>query len=85
MPAIARIGDAISHGGSIIAGAGRTLAEGKSIARKGDSVLCSQHGMQTITGGSSAVIIEGKPVAHVGDAVSCGATIIGGAGSVQAG
>ncbi|MEI7834300.1 MAG: PAAR domain-containing protein [bacterium] len=62
-----------------------TLAEGAPIARKGDPVICSQHGMQTITGGSSAVIIEGKPVARVGDAVSCGATIIGGAGSVQAG
>ncbi len=85
MPAVARIGDAISHGGSIIAGAGRTLAEGKSIARKGDPVLCSQHGMQTITGGSSAVVIEGKPVARVGDAISCGATITGGAGTVQVG
>ncbi|MEI7834632.1 MAG: PAAR domain-containing protein, partial [bacterium] len=79
------IGDAISHGGSIIAGAGRTLAEGVPIARKGDPVLCSQHGMQTITGGSSPVLVEGQPVARVGDAVSCGATITGGVGTVQVG
>ncbi len=85
MLAVARVGDAISHGGSIIAGAGRTFAEGVPIARKGDSVLCSQHGMQTITGGSSNVRVEGKPVARVGDTISCGATITGGAGTVQVG
>ncbi|MHB9129732.1 MAG: PAAR domain-containing protein [Armatimonadota bacterium] len=85
MPAIARIGDAISHGGSIISGAGRTLVEGQPAARQGDSVSCAQHGMQTITGGSSIVIVEGKPVARLGDGVSCGATISSGAGTVQAG
>ena len=85
MPAIARIGDAISHGGSIIGGATHTFAEWKLVARKGDAVSCAQHGMQTISGGSSTVLVESQPVARVGDAVSCGATITGGAGSVEAG
>ena len=85
MPAVARVGDAISHGGSILGGAARTLAEGQPVARQGDAVNCSEHGMQTITGGSSTVLVEGQPVARVGDAVSCGATIVGGASSVLAG
>ena len=85
MPAVARQGDAISHGGAIISGASRTLAEGHPVARKGDPVSCAQHGMQTIAGGSTTVLVEGKPVARVGDAISCGATIVSGAGTVQAG
>lgn len=85
MPAIARQGDAISHGGSILGGATRTLVEGRPAARQGDAVSCSTHGMQTITGGSGSVLVEGQPVARVGDAISCGATIVSGATSVQAG
>ena len=85
MSAVARQGDAISHGGSIFGGAARTRAEGKPVARQGDAVNCSEHGMQTITGGSGTVLVEGKPVARVGDAISCGATIISGAASVHAG
>ena len=85
MPAVARVGDAISHGGTITSGAARTLAEGQPVARQGDAVSCSEHGMQTITGGSGTVLVEGKPMARVGDAISCGATIIAGAATVQAG
>ena len=85
MPAIARIGDAISHGGTIIGGASRTLVAGQPAARIGDPVSCAQHGLQTISGGSSTVLVEGKPVARVGDMVSCGATISSGASTAQAG
>jgi uncharacterized Zn-binding protein involved in type VI secretion len=85
MPAIARQGDAISHGGSITSGATRTRVEGQPVARQGDPVSCDKHGPQTITGGSASVLVEGNPVARVGDLVSCGATIISGAGTVQAG
>ena len=85
MPAVARQGDAISHGGSIMSGAARTLAEGQPVARQGDAVSCSEHGMQTITGGSAIVLVEGQPVARVGDTVSCGATIISGAMTVLVG
>ena len=85
MAVIARLGDTISHGGSIIGGAARTLVEGQPAARQGDPVSCNKHGMQTIIGGSSTVMVEGKSVARVGDMVSCGATIISGSGTVQAG
>lgn len=85
MPAIARQGDAISHGGTITGGATRTLVEGNPVARQGDPVQCAQHGMQSITGGSSIVMVEGQAVARVGDLVSCGATISSGAGTVEAG
>jgi len=84
MPAIARQGDAISHGGTICGGAARTLAEGRPIARRGDAVQCSEHGLQTITGGSATVLVEGQPVARVGDPVSCGAMIVIGANTVKA-
>ena len=90
MPAIARVGDSISHDGiiidgMIISGASRTKVEGKLAARQGDQVLCSKHNLQTIAGGSSNVLIEGNPVARVGDMTSCGAFIISGAGTVEAG
>lgn len=84
MAAIARLGDAISHGGSIIGGAARTLVEGQLAARQGDQVSCIKHGMQTIIGGSAMVLVEGKPVARVGDPVSCGATIVSGATKTEA-
>lgn len=85
MPAVARQGDAISHGGVITGGASRTFAEGQPIARQGDAVSCSEHGLQTISGGSGSVLVEGQPVARVGDAISCGATITSGVASVLAG
>jgi len=85
MPAIARVGDAISHGGAITGGASRTLVEGQPAARQGDPVSCAQHGLQSISGGSATVLVEGQPVARVGDAISCGATILAGASTVQAG
>ena len=89
MPALARIGDQITHDGvrfgAIATGAARTLVAGAPVARVGDLALCPQHGMQTITGGSATVLVEGKPVARVGDLVSCGATIVSGAVTVQAG
>jgi uncharacterized Zn-binding protein involved in type VI secretion len=89
MPAIARIGDRVTHNhvqyGVIRTGAPRTLVEGMPAARIGDLVQCPAHGLQTIVSGSATVLVEGKPVARVGDLVSCGATIISGAGTVQAG
>lgn len=48
MPACARIGDSISHGGAIIEGSGNVFAEGLGVARMGDKVYCSEHELQTI-------------------------------------
>jgi uncharacterized Zn-binding protein involved in type VI secretion len=90
MPAVARVGDTISHDGiiidgAIISGASRTKVEGKLAARQGDQVLCNKHGLQVIAGGTSHVLVEGKPVAHIGDMISCGAIIMSGADSVKVG
>ncbi|MFD2264325.1 PAAR domain-containing protein [Lacibacterium aquatile] len=48
------------------------------IARVGDPVWCSEHGMTQIVTGSSFVFSNNKPVATVGDRTGCGATIITG-------
>jgi uncharacterized Zn-binding protein involved in type VI secretion len=90
MPAVARVGDTISHDGIIVDGviitsASRTKVEGKLAARQGDQVLCSKHDLQVIAGGTSHVLVEGKPVACIGDMISCGAIIMSGADSVKVG
>jgi uncharacterized Zn-binding protein involved in type VI secretion len=89
MPAIARVGDQVTHDqvryGAITAGASRTVVEGAPVARVGDLAICPKHGPQPIASGSATVIVEGKPVARVGDTLACGATIVMGAGTVQAG
>lgn len=77
--AIARVGDAITHGGTITSGASKWDCEGPMIARVTDTVLCSLHGPQTITTGSPDWTCEGQPIARVGSLCSCGATIITGA------
>jgi uncharacterized Zn-binding protein involved in type VI secretion len=71
--------------GTIMAGAARTTAEGKPVARQGDLAICPTHGPQPIAGGSATVLVEGQPVARVGDALACGATIVSGASRVFVG
>jgi uncharacterized Zn-binding protein involved in type VI secretion len=85
MPECARIGDAISHGGSIIQGSDNVFAEGSGVARIGDAVYCAKHKTQTIVSGSGSVFTNGRGTARVGDSISCGATIITGANSVLVG
>jgi len=85
MSAIARMGDSISHGGSITGGSGDTKANSIGVARVGDSATCSEHGSVTIVSGSSTVKVNGRAVARVGDSLSCGATITGGSGNVNSG
>lgn len=75
MPQCARIGDSISHGGTIIEGSDNVFAEGLGVARVGDKVYCSKHKLQTIVSGSSSVFTNGRGTARVGDSISCGATI----------
>lgn len=79
MPGTARVGDPISHGGTIITGSISRLQGGVGVARQGDLVACAIHGVQTIITGSTDVILDGVGVARVGDVVSCGATITSGA------
>ena len=81
MPKAARVGDSISHGGSIVGGSPDHFDEGKAVARIGDPAVCSQHGTVVITSGSGSTKVNGIPLARVGDSLSCGAVISSGSGS----
>lgn len=85
MPECARIGDAISHGGSIVQGSDNVFAEKIGVARIGDAVWCAIHEAQVIVSGSGSVFTNGRGTARVGDMISCGATITTGANSVLVG
>ena len=76
------VGDSLSHGGSVKAGAAMARIDGRAIARIGDPVECSVHGSGEIAEGEPAYLVEGRPVALEGHKTSCGATLIG---SVKAG
>lgn len=78
MPAIARVGDSASHGGTLITGSPNVLTNGKSVCRLGDTYACPQHGNNPIVSASTNVNANDKGVARVGDATSCGATITSG-------
>lgn len=84
MQPVARIGDQISHGGSITGGSSKVKANGVGVARVGDPVYCNIHGPQTIVSGSSKVKADGQAVARVGDSISCGAIIVSGSNNVFA-
>lgn len=79
--AVARVDDTIDHGGKILTGSPTGSAEGKAIARVGDTVLCDAHGTVTITTGSASYSYESRKVARVTSLCSCGATIITGSPS----
>ena len=83
MAKVARIGDSISHGGQIITGAARTLAEGPNVARIGDTALCDLHGPVTIVTGSHNTPIEGEKCARIGSMTSCGAIVVTGAARTE--
>jgi uncharacterized Zn-binding protein involved in type VI secretion len=83
MVKIARIGDAISHGGQITSSSPNTYGNSRQIARLGDTVICHEHGTQSIVAASSDLFCNGIPVARVGDTISCGATIIEGSENIN--
>lgn len=76
MPQGARLGDAISHGGGIVAGSPNVFDNGIPAARLGDAVVCRIHGSQSISSASPNVFVNGIPRARLGDSISCGATIV---------
>lgn len=78
MAEIARIGDAGSHGGSIVTGSDDVLTNGIGTARVGDIYDCPLHGPNPIVTGSPDATANGQAVARVGDQTACGATIIAG-------
>jgi uncharacterized Zn-binding protein involved in type VI secretion len=85
MPQVARIGDSIDHGGTIIEGSPDCNCNGLAIARVGDAVICDIHGAQTITSGIDSVPVNGQAIAVVGSSVSCGAVVATGSPDVNAG
>jgi len=82
---VARIGDPISHGGSIIQGSVTVFVNSIGVARLGDAVHCNIHGAQVISSASLTVFVNSKAVARMGDSISCGAVISSGSTSVYAG
>lgn len=84
MAAVARIGDSLSHGGSITGGSPDVTVAGAQVARIGDAAQCAIHGTVTITSGSAVATADRQAIARVGDTCSCGATITSGASSVSA-
>jgi uncharacterized Zn-binding protein involved in type VI secretion len=84
MPLIVRKGDTGTHGGQIITGSGNVNAEGKPVARKGDTYDCPAHGPNPIVQGSGTVNANGLPVVRHGDLSGCGAAMISGATHVYA-
>ena len=85
MARIARLNDPIDHGGHVITAATKTRANGKLIARVGDYVNCTVHGIQTIVEGSADFMVEGAKVARVGSLCSCGARITDGGSNSECG
>ena len=79
MPAVARLGDPSSHGGTIISASGDVMADGIGVARAGDMHQCpiKGHGITALTS-TSTVTVDGKPVIRVGDTAGCGAAITAG-------
>lgn len=80
----ARIGDASSHGGAIVSGAGTVFINGSPAAIAGCSVAtCALlHGAAPVASGSASVFIEGAPAARLSDVTGCGAQICSGSADV---
>lgn len=85
MPAIARVGDPISHGGAITGHSPDVTVDGIFAARQNDAVLCALHGAQTIVAGAPSATVDGVALARVGDPISCGAVISGGSPDSECG
>jgi uncharacterized Zn-binding protein involved in type VI secretion len=84
MAKIIRIGDPGSHGGSVTTGSLDVFANGKKVARVGDTYSCPIHGANPIVTGSANTFANGQAVARVGDTTACGATLQGGSLNTEA-
>lgn len=78
--ALIKLGDATSHGGTVIEATGKSMIGNIGIARVGDKVTCpiKGHGTNPIVSGDPTFIVNGQPVARAGDTTACGATLIPG-------
>ena len=70
MPAVARIGDAISCGDTIAQGSGDVFANGIPVTRVGPDKTAGHCFLPTkIAAGSSTVFVNNSPVARTGDPI----------------
>lgn len=79
------VGDTLDHGGSVVSGSGDTDVGGKPVARVGDKVICTVHGVTTIISGDDSVVVDGRPVARHGDRTACGGTLVSSQGATGIG
>ncbi len=84
MSAVSRLGDSSTHGGAITSASTNTNANGKGVARSGDTFLCPTHGTQTLQAITTKTKVNGRLVITVGAHVTCGATITQGSPDVNA-
>ncbi|WP_202302732.1 PAAR domain-containing protein [Dryocola clanedunensis] len=80
-----RLGDPISHGGSITSGSGNVTINNIPAAMVSSAASCSIHGGSSVASGSGTVFINNNPAARVGDTTGCGASISSGSGDVLIG
>lgn len=80
---VIRLGDATSHGGSVIAvSATHYTVDGIPVARVGDRCVCPVKGHDncTIVEGDPAVTVDGVSIAFDGHKTSCGAALLASTG-----
>lgn len=80
---VIRLGDATSHGGSVIAaGAMHYTVDGIPVARVGDRCVCPLKGHDncTIIEGDPLITVDGVPIAFNGHKTSCGAALLASTG-----
>lgn len=81
---VARAADSLYHGGAIMTGATNVFSNTMPVARRGDIVVCKQHGLGAVGEHSSTVYACGKPVARTGDGCTCDGTgMIAGPGAQE--
>jgi uncharacterized Zn-binding protein involved in type VI secretion len=78
VPAVARNGDPMSHGGTVGVITTKTYANGILVVTVGAPYNCPLHAAQTMAVGSATVDAEGSALCRVGDAATCGATVVSG-------
>ena len=75
---VARVGDAGSHGGSIVTGDLTIIVNDRPVARVGDIYMCPRHGPNPIITGAPSIFGSHLLISHVGCKTACGATIVEG-------
>ena len=89
MPAVSRVGDTGSHGGTYIgeitSGNPTVLTNGLQTAFVGSTYYCPEHGNNYINYSPVANVGDSEAVAVVGSTTYCGATIDTGSPNTNAG